>query len=94
MQSLNARTPHAAVDEADAPVDIVYLDNSMLENRVVSECGRFESFDFRGQHFEVDWDEIAPPGAEEDDEEGTPHEEFMEEMRLYCEELDRRGARR
>jgi len=43
------------------PSDIVYLDNSMLENRVISEGGRFESFDFRGHHCEVDWDENRAP---------------------------------
>ncbi len=52
-----------------------------------SPCGRFESFDYRGNHFQIDWDEIAPPGAEGEDEEGIPHEQVMEEMRLYIEEL-------
>jgi len=64
--------------------------NEELENRVVSPCGRFESFDYKGNHFEIDWDEIAPPGAESEDEEGTPHEEFMAELDRYIEELEAR----
>ena len=69
--------------------------NDELDNRIVSPCGRFESFDYKGNHFEIDWNEIAPPGAESDDEEGTPHEEFMAEMDQYIEELEaRRGAAR
>ena len=31
---------------------------------------------------------------EDEDEEGTPHEEVMEEMRQYCAELDARGRAR
>lgn len=66
--------------------------NEELENRIVSPCGRFESFDYKGNHFEIDWDEIAPPGSESEDEEGFPHEQVMEEMRLHIEELQ--AARR
>jgi len=65
MQLLGTGAAPALVEEADSPVDIMYIDNSMLENRVVSPCGRFESFDFRGNHFEVDWDEII---GDEDEE--------------------------
>jgi len=69
--------------------------NEELDNRVVSPCGRFESFDYKGNHFEIDWDEIAPAGAESEDEEGTPHEEFMAELDRYVEELEAlRGASR
>jgi hypothetical protein len=68
----------------------VYLDNSMLENGVVSPDGRFESFDFRGNHFEVDWDELMG----DEDEEEIPHEQVMEEMRRYCEELAARRRER
>jgi hypothetical protein len=66
--------------------------NEELENRIVSPCGRFESFDYKGNHFEIDWNEIAPPGSESEDEEGFPHEQVMEEMRLHIEELQ--AARR
>lgn len=66
-------------------------DNSELENRVVSACGRFESFDYKGQHFEIDWNEMTG----DKDEEEIPHEQVMEEMRQYCEALaTRRAVRR
>jgi hypothetical protein len=58
--------------------------NEELENRVVSPCGRFESFDYKGAHFEVDWNEIVAGDAEE----GTPHEEFMMELDRYMDELE------
>ncbi len=90
MQSLNSAA--SVADDVEFHFDSP--DNTQVENRVVSECGRFESFDYKGNHFEIDWDEIAPPGAEDEDEEGTPHEEFMEEMRQYCAELDARGRAR
>jgi hypothetical protein len=61
-------------------------DNSELENRVVSPCGRFESFDYKGGHFEIDWNELVG----DDDEEEIPHEQVMEEMRHYCAELEAR----
>ena len=61
--------------------------NEELDNRIVSPCGRFESFDYKGNHFEIDWDEIAPAGAEAEDEEGTPHEQFVRELDQYIEEL-------
>jgi hypothetical protein len=49
-------------------------------NHTFSECGRFESFDINGYHFEVDWNEIDPPGFDEDPEDGIPHEQVMREM--------------
>jgi hypothetical protein len=58
--------------------------NEELENRVVSPCGRFESFDYKGGHFEIDWNELVGDG----DEEGTPHEAFMAELDRYMEELE------
>jgi hypothetical protein len=85
----------ASVDANDIELPFECPTNEELENRVVSPCGRFESFDYKGGHFEIDWNEIAPPGAEEDDEEGTPHEEFMAELDLYIEELEaQRGGSR
>lgn len=65
--------------------------NGELENFMVSPCGRIESFDYRGNHFEIDWAEILG----EEDEEEMPHEQVMAEMRQYCEELHarRRTAR-
>ena len=93
MQSLHSAAAASGADDVqfffDSPT------NSQLDNRVVSPCGRFESFDYKGNHFEIDWDEIAPPGAEDDDEEGTLHEEFMAELDRYIEELAaRRGGDR
>jgi hypothetical protein len=60
-------------------------ENVVIENRVVSDCGRFESHDCNGHHFEIDWDEIDSPGAK--DESGIPHEQVMEEMRALCAKL-------
>ena len=89
MLSPNSITSMLEAGDIEFPFDAP--DNSQLENRVVSACGRFESFDYKGNHFEIDWDEMVG----EEDEEEIPHEQVMEEMRLYCEELAaRRGARR
>src|SRR4051794_15513599 len=84
MQSLKA-TPSVEADGVAFPFESPT--NAELENFVVSPCGRFESFDFKGNHFEIDWNEIAPPGAETEEEEGTPHEEFVRELDQYIEEL-------
>ncbi len=93
MQSLDSAVASFDADDIQFPFESPA--NSQLDNRVVSPCGRFESFDYKGSHFEIDWDEIAPPGAEDDDEEGTPHEEFMLELDRYIEELEaRRGGDR
>ncbi|MEJ0035066.1 MAG: hypothetical protein WDO68_03095 [Gammaproteobacteria bacterium] len=60
------------------------LDHPELDNIVVSPCGTcIESFDYKGNHFVIDWDELVG----EPDEEEIPHEQVMEEMRLYVEEL-------
>jgi hypothetical protein len=65
--------------------------NEELDNRVVSPCGRFESFDYKGNHFEIDWAELIG----DEDEEEIPHEQVMAEMRQFCEELAaRREAKR
>jgi hypothetical protein len=90
MQALNSAAVEIdACDEVEFPFECP--DNSELENRVVSPCGRFESFDYKGNHFEIDWDEIVG----DEDEEEIPHEQVMEETRIYCEELAaRRAARR
>jgi hypothetical protein len=63
--------------------------NEELDNRIVSPCGRFESFDYKGNHFEIDLNEIAPPGdtEEEDEREGVPHEQYMKELDQYIAEL-------
>lgn len=89
MQSLSAAV---AVDAGAIEFPFECPDNSELENRIVSPCGRFESFDYKGNHFDVDWDEIAPPGAESENEEGTSHEEFMAELDQYIDELEARGG--
>ena len=68
---------------------LVSVDNSQLQNRHVSECGRFESFDYNGYHFELDWDEIDPPDVS-DDEPGIPHEQVMEEMRALIKRMVRK----
>lgn len=90
MHSLGVEVPASAEDvgacDLLAGVDVVYPDNSQLQNHMVSECGRFESFDYNGYHFEVDWDEIDPPGI--DDEPGIPHEQVMREMRELEEQLE------
>ena len=93
MQSSNSAA--AAIKAESLGFRVSPLDHPDLQNIVLSPCGtRIESFDdHSGNHFVIDWDELAPPGAEDEDEEGTPHEEFMEEMRRYCEALDaRRGT--
>jgi hypothetical protein len=86
MQSCSSSASAVRADDVEFPFECP--DNSELENRVVSPCGRFESFDYKGNHFEVDWDEIAG----DDDEEEIPHEQVMEEMRQYCEKLAARDA--
>ena len=88
--SLNSPATLIEADDIEFPFDSP--DNSQLENRVVSPCGRFESFDYKGNHFEIDWDEIAPPGDTETDDDGTPHEEFMKELDQYIEYLIARGG--
>ena len=85
MQSLPETAETVEADAIEFPFECP--DNSELENRVVSPCGRFESFDYKGNHFEVDWDEIVG----DENEEEIPHEQVMEEMRQYCEELEARG---
>lgn len=93
MQSSNSAAVSVEADDIQFPFDCPT--NAELENRVVSPCGRFESFDYKGNHFEVDWDEIAPPGAESEDEEFMDHEQFVQELDRYIEELEaRRGAER
>lgn len=67
------------------PLDLDLLRADPSENRIVSPCGRFESFYCNGYYYEIDWDEIDPPGAEE--EEGIPHAQVMEESRKYFEQL-------
>jgi hypothetical protein len=81
MQSLHS---DAVSVEADIQFPFECPSNDELENRVVSPCGRFESFDYKGNHFEVDWDEIVG----DDDEDEMPHEQFMEELDRYIEELE------
>jgi hypothetical protein len=61
-----------------------------MTNRAFSECGRFESFDINGVHFEVDWDEIDPPGHVDGPEDEIPHEQVMREMREYVQTLKAR----
>jgi len=85
VQSLDAMV--SAVETLDVAFPFESPTNAELENFVVSPCGRFESFDYKGNHFEIDWDEIAPAGAEAEDEEGTPHEQFVRELDQYIEEL-------
>ncbi len=88
---LSPNTVASALEADDTEFVFDSPDNSQLENRVVSPCGRFESFDYKGRHFEIDWDEMVG----DEDEEEIPHEQVMEEMRLYCEELAaRRGTPR
>ena len=91
MQSSNSAATTFDADPVEFRVNP--LDHPDLQNIVVSPCGtRIESFDHNGNHFVIDWDELV---GDEDEDEGTPHEEFMEEMRRYCEELDaRRGTGR
>jgi len=74
----------ASVDANDIELPFECPTNEELENRVVSPCGRFESFDYKGGHFEIDWNELVG----DDDEEEMPHEEFMAELDLYIEELE------
>jgi hypothetical protein len=89
MQSSN--TAALAIDADVAGFRVNPLDFPDLDNIVVSPCGtRIESFDYNGSHFVIDWDELCPPGAEDEDEEGMSHEDFMAEMRQYCEEVERR----
>ena len=72
------------VDVDAVPFRIDPLDHPDLDNVVVSPCGTYyESFDFNGEHFAIDLLELIG----DDDEEEIPHEQVMEEMRLYCEEL-------
>lgn len=94
MQSL----PAAVAVDADAiesetvAFRVNPLDHPDLDNIVLSPCGTcIESFDYKGNHFVIDWDELVG----DEDEEEIPHEQAMEEMRLYVEQLEaRRGARR
>jgi hypothetical protein len=84
MQSLHSAAVSIEADNIQFPFECPT--NDELENRVVSPCGRFESFDYKGNHFEVDWDEIV--GDPQD--EGMPHEQFMEELDRFIEELEPR----
>jgi hypothetical protein len=72
---------------ADPNFRINPADHPDLDNVVLSPCGKcIESFDHNGHHVVIDWDELVG----EEDEEEIPHEQVMEEMRLYCEELEAR----
>lgn len=74
----------AAIEEA---LDAGNYDD-VIRDRVVSPCGRFESFDLNGYHCVVDWDEIHPPGTDINAP-GIPHEQVMEEMDRLFEEVER-----
>ena len=67
-------------------------DHPELDNIVVSPCGTFiESFDYRGNHFVIDWDELVG----DPDQEEIPHEQAMAELDQSIDELvARRGATR
>jgi hypothetical protein len=84
MQSPDAGVSPAHIGDTEFPLESPT--NAELENFVVSPCGRFESFDYKGNHFEIDWAEIIG----DEDEEEIPHEQVMAEMRQYCEELHAR----
>ena len=73
-----------SVEANDSEPLVAFPTNEELENRVVSPCGRFESFDYKGGHFEIDWNEIIG----DDDEEEMPHEEFMAELDRFMDELE------
>jgi hypothetical protein len=94
MDSFNSAT--ATIETNAVPFRVNPADHLDLDNIVVSPCGSYiVSFDYKGNHHVIDWDELAPPGAESEDEEGTPHEEFMAELDRYVEELEaRRGDSR
>jgi hypothetical protein len=87
MQSVTADAAFCSEEQlAHEEINIDGFDfNPKIENRYVSACGRFESFDCNGAHFEVDWDEIAPP--DEVEEPGIPHEVVMREMDELIREL-------
>ena len=84
MQSLPATAETVEAGAIEFPFECP--DNSQVENHFVSECGRFESFDYNGYHFEVDWDEINPPGI--DDEPQIPHEQVVRETLELLERLE------
>jgi hypothetical protein len=88
MQNFTDDVPALAEPLSALSVDdlVVSVDNSELENRQVSDCGRFESFDYNGYHFEIDWDEIDPPGVS-DDEPQIPHEQVMEKTRALIKRM-------
>ena len=74
----------ASIEEAIS----VTTHENVIRNRVVSPCGRFESFELNGFHFDVDWNEINPPGTDPH-EEGMLHEDFMEELDRFMDELEK-----
>jgi hypothetical protein len=89
MQSANST---AAIGDADTiGFRVNPTDHPDLENIVLSSDGTcIESFDYNGHHFVIDWDELVG----DEDEEELAHEQVMEDMRQYCEELDARGETR
>jgi len=90
MQNFKGDVSVLAEPLSELAVDVVVsVDNSELENRQVSDCGRFESFGYNGYHFEIDWDEIDPPGVS-DDEPQIPHEQVMEETRALIKRMKER----
>ena len=90
MQSSHAVT--APIEESAVPFRVNPADHPDLDNIEISPCGSYiVSFDYKGHHHVIDWDELVG----DPDEEEIPHEQVMEEMRLYCKELvARRAARR
>ena len=87
MQSFHSDA--AAVEADEIEFRMVRPHDPELENRVVSPCGRFESFDYKGGHFEIDWNEIIG----DDEEEEIPHEQVMAELDQHLEELRARRRR-
>jgi hypothetical protein len=46
---------------------------------VPTDEGRLERFELNDHYFEIDWNEVDPPG--EEDQPGIPHDEVMREIR-------------
>jgi hypothetical protein len=87
---MQSNSSAAALDADAVGFRVNPLDHPDLQNIVLSPDGTcIESFDFNGSHFVIDWDELVG----DPDEEEIPHEQVMEEMRRYCEELDARHGR-
>jgi hypothetical protein len=87
VQALNSAS--AMIDANISEFRINPDDHPDLDNIVVAPCGMYiESFDYQGNHFVIDWDELVG----DPDEEEIPHEQVMEELRAYCEELDARAV--